>query len=460
MNTLKKILLAAIENLENGEFENDSFYSSLPKNLLDTIEESNNYRSIDEYIAIHAIKYPELHDLMREFVDYITDYNNQTPLWDNEEHVGGAIARELALYHKSDVILFARFITSNDLNHEVFQAEDMENVVEKWGACRETYSVIVARWLTPGQHRYEFDYDSVIDSIKSKEDANVFMDAVAQWFNERWFLPYNIQNCYDSVVELLMMIFEQLNYTESEIEDIIDFYIKDIPAGNEEIDEKGRSVTIQDKKTLEYITITYDIDNTKISVNYALTENIAMEYSGETELNQAVSELELRCKELGYAWVVTKLPALVDSFIEGNGTEIDQPIDILSLFTPEGEETAIEKMNADILKDQKKIVCRKLQLYKSITAVTMIFCDMTGKRILDSGAFESECLWSYETETEMLAALENIKKSYLEKGYELVLDETLECAFDYIHEQTKQTAEFMKQQKEWMAEYELNNVAP
>ena len=451
-NTLKRILSEAIRYVNEEDFDHNDFYGFLPEEL-HTLLDCDEYRSTDECIAVRAIAYPRLHELMRELVDTIADENSRGVVWDNEEEAaGGAMARELALNNKSDVILFARFISSNDLNHEVYQAEDMESVVAKWGACRETYSVAVARWLTPGQHRYGFDYDPIIDSIKSEDDVTIFMDAVVQWFDEGWFLPYNIDNSRDDVAELLTMIFKNLNYSRSEIEEIIDARADEINCRDE--NANGRSVMIQNKKTMEFITLAYDIDNTKMNVGYALSKNMAFEYASAEELNRTVAELETRGRELGYTWEVTEFPAMIDSIIEAYGNELSQPIDPLSLFTPEGEETPIDKMNAELLKGKKKIHCRKIQLFKSSSCSTMIFCDAANLRILDAGEYETESLHTCKTENEMLAVLNSLVDRYLEKGYELVCDEPTECPFDYFFEMNRQTAAFMKQSAVAMADDE------
>lgn len=448
--TLEKILRNAIQNLEDGNFENVSFYSFLPEAL--ALEETGSYRSVDEYIAVHAIKFPELHRLMCELVDFIADCNNQNTIWDNEEeHAGGAIARELALYDKSNVALFARFISSNDLNHEVYQAEDMEAVVKKWGPCRETYSVVAARWLTPGQHRYEFDYDAVSDTIKTKAQVEQVMEALAQWFSEGWYQPYNISTCYNDVIELMEMLFVQMNYANDEIEELIDTYIEDASEPEGEEDLTGRSVIIQDKKTLEMLVLIFDTDKAKLNVNYAFTQNVAMEYSDAGTLCHAIEELEARCRAQGYVWETTNLPPVVDSTIEIYETKVGQPVDVLSFFTPAGEETPAEKMAAALYAGQKKISCRKLQLYRSSSSMTVICCDIAGKRLLDTGAYESEYLWSYKTEAEMLAALETIQAAYIAKGYQLTRDEIVDFPFDYTLEQTKQTAAVMKQRAEQIA---------
>ncbi len=443
---MKRILSDAIRYVNGEEFDNSDFYGSLPENPY-SLPDCDEYRSADECIAVKAIAHPELHGLMRELVDIIADENSRGVIWDNEEEAaGGAIARELALHNKSDVILFARFISSNDLNHEVYQGEDMDDVVDKWGACRETYSVAVARWLTPGQHRYEFDYDPFIASIKSEDDVKAFMDAVEQWFGEEWFGPYNIRNTHDDVVEMLTLILGNMNYSESEIEEIIDACSDEID-NSRIVKENGRSILIQNKKTMEFITLTYDVDNTKIHAGYALTETKAFEYANAEELNRAVAELETRCGELGYAWEATNFPAMVDSIIQTYENELGTPIDLLSLFTPEGEETPIDKMNAEILKGQQKIPCRMIRMYKSSSCCTMIFCDATGLRILDSGEYETEALRCYKTENDMLAALDNLIADYLEKGYELVCDEQTECPFDYYIEMNLQTAAIIMQQR-------------
>jgi len=220
------ILEAAIKQLKNEDMDKYEFYLFLPEEVWEESEEADeDFRSMDEYIACNAIKFPELHGLMRKLVAGITAYNNaEWPLWDqDEEHAGGAIARELALSNKEDVVLYARFVSSNDLNHEVYQSEDMCDILAKWGPCQETYALAAARWLTPGQHRYEFDYSGISEVMANKTEADAFVAMVAKWFQEEWFPPYNIDKRYDDVVELLeKVIAEPLGLDEKAIKEIID----------------------------------------------------------------------------------------------------------------------------------------------------------------------------------------------------------------------------------------------
>jgi len=452
--TLKDILLSAIEELKNEELDQNEFYS-FPEYIRDAAWESDGYRSVDEYIAKHAIEYPKLHSLMRQFVEGITEYNtNKSTLWyEEEEQVGGAIARELALRYKEDVILYAQFVSSNDLNHEVYQLEDMAEIVAKWGACPETYFIAVARWLTPGQHRSDFDYDEISQAMKTEEDADDFLDAIVTWFNDEWFPPYNICNRYDDVVELLTMVIgKPLKLSQSEIEQLLDSYIEQDE--DDDSSDTGRMVMVQDKVTLEVVTLNYATDSNKMFVSYKMQETKAFVFENEGELLAFADNMESQCTAQGCAWDVTVTPSTVDVIIEAYGMKLEKPVDILTLFTPKGQKTPAEEMGEQMIAGQKTILCKKLQLYKNTSAFAIIYCDEEGKRILDTSAYETQYLWEFETDEEMHSALQEMKERYLADGYELVLCEEADCAFDFTIDQLKQTAEMMKNRDAQMAEFE------
>lgn len=242
---LQKVLQTAISKVKNREIEDSfEFYSSVYE---DWDEKENffgegDYRSSDEELACNAIKHTELHALMRELVQEITEYNNNTEehLWDqDEEQAGGCIARELALVYKDDAVSFGRLLSSNDLNHEVYQAEDICDVLDKWGACKETYALVAARWYTPGQHRDEMDYDEISKAMSDKAEADAFLQMNAKWFIEKWFRHYNANNCAEDIHELFEMILQPaLELSDEQIDSMTDKFV--------ELVNKGKSPVLND----------------------------------------------------------------------------------------------------------------------------------------------------------------------------------------------------------------------
>ena len=154
----KEVLKQSLENIINNidEFESgdiDWYSSQIDLNMYDD-EEAEDYRSTDQYLMTEAFKYPELHPLMRKVVEVITKTNYSVgEVWDeDEEHAGTNAALLFALANKEDVMLYADFIATNDLNHPVYQEEDWPEVFDKWGCCEETLRLLITITCVPGQY--------------------------------------------------------------------------------------------------------------------------------------------------------------------------------------------------------------------------------------------------------------------------------------------------------------------
>lgn len=447
LNYFKNILETAINAIKDNSFERTNFYSFLPNK---TWEAATNYRSMDEYIAKNCIKIPELHYLMRKLVRSIEEYNiDELQIWDqDEEHAGGAIARELALCNKEDVIPYARFISSNDLNHEVYQAEDMQDVFNKWKPCKETYAIAVARWFTPGQHRYEFNYQSICKAMKKESEADAFLEMVAKWFYEEWFPPYDIDNRRDDVIELLEMILEPLGLSNEEIEEIINLKIDVEYMEEDDCEHTGRTMQIQDKQTFESIVLQYDIDNTKLFITYNFVENIAFKFESPEKLLNTIEKLKIQCDEELYSYMIEKNIPVVDEMIEEYDIKAKPlKVSLLSFFTPKGQKTPIDKMNDEAFKGQKTIPCKRIHFFKKVFDIHILICDEAGKRLMDTTVYDKQFLWEFKTDTELKASLADIIEQYSSEGYELTSEDELDYAFDYMVVQMKQIAEMMQQRE-------------
>lgn len=102
---------------------------------------------------------------LADFVRRVTEASRTLgkALWSNSEcHLGGAVAARLAMRSRTYVPLFIEFLETNDLDHEVEQAEQIERVIAAHGWCPETVALWVARLGTcAGQHGHEGEWDEV-----------------------------------------------------------------------------------------------------------------------------------------------------------------------------------------------------------------------------------------------------------------------------------------------------------
>ena len=175
----KEKVKESLENIINniGEFESGDidWYSSQITLSEDDEDADNDCRSADQRLMTAAFKYPEFHPLMRKVVELIMETNvKEGEVWDqDEEHAGTNAALLLALENKADVLLYAYFIATNDLNHPVYQEEDWDEVFAKWGECEETLALMIAISLVPGQW-FDLDWDSFASYTKEGNNIDAF----------------------------------------------------------------------------------------------------------------------------------------------------------------------------------------------------------------------------------------------------------------------------------------------
>ncbi|MDF9824130.1 hypothetical protein M2475_000480 [Breznakia sp. PF5-3] len=196
---LQKQIEILLHAIENGKIDNRKYYPTLYLddliNMAENSEESGY--NVERMVAASAIKYPDLHNLIRNLVQQITIFNLKA--WDNYDdfwllhandmdYAGAAYAKELAIANQNDIQTYIDFYLTNDVNHEVYQGKDIEAILEKWGVSEITYPLIVARWFEPGQHgdeQLEEYFDSMIEKFTDSSQCDLFIKACANWFLNR-----------------------------------------------------------------------------------------------------------------------------------------------------------------------------------------------------------------------------------------------------------------------------------
>ena len=174
---VEEALQNIINNIEEFEGGDGEWYAGQITANQEEVEEYGDCRSTDQYFMQKAFKYPELHPLMRDVVEIITETNASVgEMWDeDEEHAGTNAALQLALANIEDVPLYAYFIATNDLNHPVYQEEDWSEVFDRWGECEETLLLLIVIALIPGQYFGTDDYwDDFATFIRKDENIDMF----------------------------------------------------------------------------------------------------------------------------------------------------------------------------------------------------------------------------------------------------------------------------------------------
>ena len=206
-------LEAFLQGVEDGKVSGErGYYETL---YLDTVVGNTGEAKwkTERVVAREAIRYPELHGLLRQLVDRIARYNgmNISPLWANdEEHAGAGPARELALAGEADIGRYIQYLVTNDLNHEVNQWDDIEAILQKWGIGQNTYPLIVARWFAPGQHGQEQMQKHLValkENFRDAAERDIFLAECA-----RWAATHGVDK--EEVNDLLSELFEEVQYWE------------------------------------------------------------------------------------------------------------------------------------------------------------------------------------------------------------------------------------------------------
>lgn len=209
---LKEILDKLLAGLNTQEPEQYDWYCMLFPEIENY--DYNKYRGSEHIIAAMAIKHPELHNTMVEIVEKVTDIANEIgEVWnDEEDHAASNFARELSIADKKHIPLYARYLATNDLNHEVYQSEDLWDILSKWPDWdKYTYPIVVTRVFTPGQHGREdwigFYEGGLGKALKKDSETDIFFDIVKQFFEEEWGLDYEHAVRFNHFEEFAQIIY-------------------------------------------------------------------------------------------------------------------------------------------------------------------------------------------------------------------------------------------------------------
>lgn len=237
-NPIDQKLDSVIAALSAEDLDFDKIEHGWYSGVLFPEDEDSSFESEVE-LAEEAIQYPELHDKMREIVRLITKLNDHTysyAIWEDEQvQAGGGFATELAITNLSDVMLYARYVSTNDLNHEVDQAGNMADIIGTWGWNKDTYAVLAARFFTPGQFADEFmegESEDIIASLDADGAVEDFLKMTARWFIEGWFRWYTVENHQERIQELFeILLAEKFELGEEEISALTDRFVALVTEG-------------------------------------------------------------------------------------------------------------------------------------------------------------------------------------------------------------------------------------
>lgn len=215
---------------------------------------------ISEYTIAKAVpQFPELHPLMVQLVQKVVDFVDY-PIWvDDEEQGGCLVSFALALYDKKYCELFAECLVNQDLDHEVNQNDYIQEVFEKWGACKETALLVAARINNSGQHGPEIvgdmlsEYEDLSDYLEGlideedeessfyadEEDVlapSVSIEQIEKAKSEKQLMKYYTDGMVDFIREFGTFVIEALNSYKKNNKEAVAILLIHIDADNNAIE--------------------------------------------------------------------------------------------------------------------------------------------------------------------------------------------------------------------------------
>ena len=214
---LEKKLKAISKGIDKSEQDDYNWYFDI---LWEDFEnEDDSIGVIEEYFAKQAVKYPELHPLMRKIVGKLINLNS--------------FATELALVNEKDVLLYAELFQSTDPDHEEpsYFEESFARIIKKYGWSKVIYPLLYAHSFVHSQHNLEIftidDAEKLTENLKKDGNLDEFLKGLAEWTNEYDYYDYQLENVFRVLLD------EALNLENDEaVENAVEKFESIIAEGN------------------------------------------------------------------------------------------------------------------------------------------------------------------------------------------------------------------------------------
>ena len=102
-----------------------------------------------------AVKFPNLHEQIAQYVKQVNNTDYATSFQDEFHASGGFAIAELCLADKKWCGLLGKLLLLWDMEHETFQLELIDELVERYGSCDEILQLLAYRISADGQHSDE-----------------------------------------------------------------------------------------------------------------------------------------------------------------------------------------------------------------------------------------------------------------------------------------------------------------
>ncbi|MHA7060020.1 hypothetical protein ACWGOQ_0022525 [Aquimarina sp. M1] len=243
-SSLQKALVKLISDIENVSSEKKfhSFDYEFGAEVEGQFIRFENLKELEEYKTMEEIhsselpfflattKHPHLIPIVEKYIQKIIQKGNAHYLWSNDENpVGLQATFSLAFVDKAYLELYQQLLMHLDMDHEVYQADQISVLAQKWGDTTEFLSLLAARCTSIcGQHGSEqFEYlieeDYIPELLSNSEKKQAFIQLL---FKEAKLIKFYLKSPQPEEVKLaelsqyfLIPAFEILNtpITEDEI---------------------------------------------------------------------------------------------------------------------------------------------------------------------------------------------------------------------------------------------------
>ncbi|WP_289045943.1 hypothetical protein [uncultured Olleya sp.] len=194
ITSIKEIKKLYPDEQKKVRYHNDNRLESI-KFEIGFNEKSGNSQIIEEQAFFAQVaKHNSLSSLILDYCKVTDNGEEGTRIWLMSEYDEGPPAGTYAILaltnqHKKWIPNYINFLRTNDLDHEVEQMWHIKSIIEKYGWCKETCSLAIARNISccgqGGKEQFNaFLNDGLADYLNVEENRKEFYNLISQEFEE------------------------------------------------------------------------------------------------------------------------------------------------------------------------------------------------------------------------------------------------------------------------------------
>ncbi|QXP58999.1 hypothetical protein [Olleya sp. HaHaR_3_96] len=173
---------------------NDNRLESIKFEVI-SFDNTDVYQTLDEKALFQQIaKYNNLAPLLLDYCKVTDDGEEGSRIMITHDYDEGPPAGTYAILalvdrNKKWISNYIEFLRTNDLDHEVEQMWDIKSIIKKYGWCKETYQLAIARNISCCGQSGKEQFKSLIKeglkaSLDNKNNKTLFLDSILKEFQE------------------------------------------------------------------------------------------------------------------------------------------------------------------------------------------------------------------------------------------------------------------------------------